>query len=212
MIILALVLLSCATTPNKKNRTQELYGMIYDGNNKPVYNAAVYINGTYAASSDIHGHFSIPKVKPKLPCVISAEKPDYETIQTEFADTDPAYILYMRMFSVDQLITEAEDALKEKNWNRAESFLVRAEKAGGENPSIKYLRGVLAFYKNQYAEAVAVLRGITEAEKNAAFVYLFIADLYQYYLEEPIQAKAFLERFLSLQYDADVRNRVNLLP
>lgn len=209
--ILIALLVSCATAPGPRHRAGELYGMIYDGDNKPVYNAAVYVNGAYAASSDIHGHFTIPRVKPKLPCLILAQKPGYETVETTFADPDPAYVLYMRMFSSDQLLTGAEKALKEKNWNQAESWLSRAEAAGGDAPSTGYLRGILGLYTNQYAEAAAILEGVVEAEKNAAFGYLFLADIYQYYLEDPEQARNNLERFLSLQYDPELQRRLDLL-
>jgi tetratricopeptide (TPR) repeat protein len=209
--LLIAFLASCATTPGPRHRAGELYGMIYDGDNKPVYNAAVYVNGDYAASSDIHGHFTIPRVKPRLPCLILARKPDYETIETTFADPDPAYVLYMRMFSSDQLLTGAEKALKEKNWNQAESWLARAEAAGGDAPSTGYLRGILAFYTNRYAEAAIILEEVVEAEKSAAFGYLVLADLYQYHLEDQEQARNNLERFLSLQYDPELRRRLDTL-
>jgi hypothetical protein len=106
------ILLSCASHPVNRNKTQALYGMIYDRENKPVYNAAIYVNKKYMASSDVQGHFAIPQIKPKLRYTILAQKKNYEDIQLDVAYDDPTYVLYIRMASGDQLLDEAEQAIR----------------------------------------------------------------------------------------------------
>jgi hypothetical protein len=211
VILFFMALISCASKPAAKNGIQELYGMIYDGDNKPVHNAAVYINDKHLATSDIHGRFTLSRKAAALPWRITVQKQGYETILSTLDEPDPGYVLYMRIFSADQIITQAEEALKEKNWNKTESLLARARDAGADAAVTGCLRGILAFYQNQYAQAAKLLLEITETEKNAAHLYLFLADLYQYYLEEPAKALIFLEQYLSLQYDPELRNRAESL-
>jgi hypothetical protein len=210
-VLVFMVLISCASKPAAKNGSQELYGMIYDGDNKPVHNASVYINDKHLADSDINGRFTLHRRAAALPWRIAVQKRGYETIRSTLEEPDPGYVLYMRMFSADQIITQAEEAMKEKNWGKTESLLNRARDAGAASVVTGCLRGILAFYQNQYARTAEILLEITEAEKNAAHLYLFLADLYQYYLEEPARALIFLERYLSLQYDPDIRNRAESL-
>jgi tetratricopeptide (TPR) repeat protein len=208
VILFFMTLISCASKPAVKEGSEALYGMIYDGDNKPVHNAAVYINGKHLVSSDIHGRFTLSRKAAALPWHISVQKQGYETILSTLDEPDPGYVLYMRIFSADQIITQAEEALKEKNWGKTESLLNRAEQAGAAAGASGFLRGILAFYQNQYARAAEILLEIAETEKNAAHLYLFLADLYQYYLEDAERALIFLEQYLSLQYDPELRSRV----
>jgi tetratricopeptide (TPR) repeat protein len=209
--ILILIITSCASSPVKKDRSQALYGMIYDRDNKPVNDVRIYVDGKYRAASDIHGRFVIPNIKPHREYHITTEKKQYEEIGMDIFHTDPASVLYIHLFSADQLIAEAEQAIPEKDWYRAESFLARAEKAGGDYVSIRYLEGILAFYKDQYPRALSILLELAEKEKNAPYVYLFIADLYQYYINDTAGAIRFLSRFLELQYDQEAEDRLHML-
>jgi tetratricopeptide (TPR) repeat protein len=182
--------------------------MIYDQENKPVHNAAIYVIKKYMVSSDIQGHFAIPQIKPKLSYTILAQKTNYEDIQMDIAYNDPSYVLYIRMASGDQLLGEAEQAIRAKNWAQAGTFLDRAQQAGADAAPAQYLRAILAFYQEQYTAALGFLAALAEQEKNAPYLYLFIADIYQYHLKENDRAEAYLKRFLELRYDPEVRKRL----
>jgi hypothetical protein len=203
--IAILILASCASNPGYKG-PETLYGMIYDNANRPVNNVHIYDNGTYAATSDINGHFVIPQIRLRREHTISARKENYETLEMDVLDADPTNVLYMRMFSGDQLLAEAEKSLGEKDWSRAESFLARSERAGGNRASIRYLQGALAFCKGEYREALSILGALGEQEKNP-YVYLFIADIYQYHIKNQELAHEFLGKFLERRYDPGVQNR-----
>jgi hypothetical protein len=79
-VCLVLALGSCATNPARSHQSRSLYGMIYDGDNKPVYDAHIYVNRNHTATSDIHGHFIIPNMKLNTSYSVSVEKNKYETI------------------------------------------------------------------------------------------------------------------------------------
>jgi tetratricopeptide (TPR) repeat protein len=211
LFTMALVLGACATGPLKYSRVQALYGMIYDRNNRPVGNVSIYINEKYAASSDIHGRFSVPQLKPKLTYAVSAKKEAYEEARLDISYSDPAQVLYIQMLSADDLLAEAEEALGEKDWLKAESSLSRALNTGANPLALGYLRGILAFGRGRYREALDILLNLAEEEKDAPFLYLFIADLYQYRFDDADRAGEFLRKFLELREDGTVRSRLEML-
>jgi tetratricopeptide (TPR) repeat protein len=210
-LITACCVISCATSAAVKHKQRDLYGMIYDGNNKPVDNAAVSINGKHIVSSDIHGHFAIPDIRSKAKYRVSVRKEFYETLEMDISFSDPAYILYLRMVSAEQLLAAAEEALQKKHWSDAESLLDRAEQAGAGSISAAYLRGILAYNRNQYGKALDFLIRLEDEEIRAPYLFLLIADIYQYRLEDKGKALAYLQKFLELRYDPEVRERVEAL-
>jgi tetratricopeptide (TPR) repeat protein len=202
---------SCASGPKTKHKSQALYGMIYDRDNRPVPNAVIYVNGKYQASSDIQGHFMISPIKPKALYTIRAVKPEWEELETAVSFMDSSHVLYLHMFSGDQLLAEAETAIGNKNWNGAEAFLSRALAAGAETLPAGYLRAILAFGRGQYGEARSILETLAETEKNIPHVWLFLADLCQYHLDSPEEAREYLAKFLALRHDADAERRLGAL-
>jgi tetratricopeptide (TPR) repeat protein len=182
--------------------------MIYDRDNRPVHNAAVYVNGQYLAASDIQGHFAISGMKPTLTYTIAVRKPGYEAVEMDIAYTESSYVLYVHILSAEQLVTEAELAIRGDDWGAAESYLDRAKQAGGAEVPILYLSAILEFRREQYPEALRMLTALIEKEKGSPYLYLFIADLYQYYADAPEEARFYLNKFLALRYDPEVERRL----
>jgi hypothetical protein len=211
LILVMGILASCASGPVPKERAHTLYGMIYDGDNRPVNDVKIHVNGDYKAASDIHGRFVIPNIKPNREYHISAEKEQHEKTSMNIFHADPSAVLYVHLFSADQLMAEAEQAISKKDWLRAENFLARAEQAGGAYAPVRYLQGVLEFYKDRCAEALSILLDLAEKEKNIPHVYLFIADLYQYHIKDKGEAMRFLAKFLELRYEPEAESRLREL-
>jgi hypothetical protein len=205
------LLFSCASGPKTKHKSQALYGMIYDRDNRPVSSAHIYVNGKYQASSDIQGHFIINPIKPRARYEIRAEKAGWEGIETSVSFMDPSYVLYLHMFSGDQLLAEAEAAIGNKNWNGAEAFLSRASAAGAETLPAEYLRAILARGRGQYGEARSILKTLAESETDSPYLWLFLADLCQYHLDSREEAAKYLANFLALRHDADAEQRLEKL-
>ncbi|MDR2053609.1 MAG: CDC27 family protein [Treponema sp.] len=212
LIISVVVLLcSCASGPKTKHKSQALYGMIYDRDNRPVSGADIYVNEKYQASSDILGHFIISPIKPRAQYAIRVVKPEWEKIETTVSFMDPSHVLYLHMFSGDQLLAEAEAAIGNKNRNGAEAFLSRALAAGAETLPAEYLRAILARDRGQYGEAYSILKTLTETETNIPYLWLFLADLCQYHLDSREEAAECLTNFLALYHDADTEQRLEKL-
>jgi tetratricopeptide (TPR) repeat protein len=211
IISAAVLVFSCASGPKTKHKSQALYGMIYDRNNRPVSGADIYVDGKYQASSDIQGHFIINPIKPRARYTIRAVKPEWEEIETDVSFMDPSHVLYLHMFSGDQLLAEAEAAIGNKNRDGAEAFLLRALAAGAETLPAEYLRAIITRGRGQYGEAYSILKRLTETETNIPYLWLFLADICQYHLDNREEAGEYLEKFLALRYDADTEQRLEKL-
>jgi tetratricopeptide (TPR) repeat protein len=209
--IIMTVFFSCATNPAQKKISRGLYGMIYDGDNRPVKEVKVYVGNKFSALSDIHGHFSLANLRTGKNYRIRAYKENYEEAVLEIYYTDPQNVLYINLYHTDQLLSRAEQAIRDKDWSQTESLLSRAENVQGDYPSIQYLRAILAFHKGEYDAALGILIKLTETEKNAPYLDLFIADLYQYYTGDKDRAVVFLNKFLGSRYEQEIAMRVQEL-
>ncbi len=202
----ALILAGCASAPGKG--LPPLNGMIYDADNKPVAEAAISIDGDRAATSDIQGHFTLPRLKQGKEYALEAEKKGYETNATTFSYTNATQVLYLRMTSGEQLVDEAERAITSENWSEAASFLDRAEAAGCDSLASGYLRAVLLAGTGNYSDAAATLEKLRSAGANEPFLDLYLADLYQYRLSLPDRAAEALQRYLTARSDLDAEKRL----
>jgi tetratricopeptide (TPR) repeat protein len=201
-------LLSCASSPVTRKTSQGLQGMIYDGDNRPVKEVKVYVNKKASAISDIHGHFTLAGLKTGRKYRIRALKDNYEEAALDIYYTDPKSVLYLSMSHRDQLLSRAEQAIKEGEWALSASLLTRAGALGTEYPPAQYLWAALAFRRGEYNEALDILVKLEETERNAPYLCLFIADLCQYFTGDNDRAAAFLNKFLELRYDPEIAARL----
>jgi tetratricopeptide (TPR) repeat protein len=208
---IAAALLSCASNPVIRKTSQGLYGMIYDGDNRPVKEVKLYVNDKLNAVSDIHGHFTLAGLKTGKNYRIKALKDNYEEETVDIHYTDPKDVLYLSMSHRDQLLSRAEQALKEGDWASAVSLLTRAEALGADYAPAQYLWAALAFRRGEYDRALDILMKLEETEGNSAYVCLFIADLCQYFTGDNDRAVVFLNKFLELRYDPEIAARLQEL-
>ncbi len=200
------ILASCASVGNER-RDAALNGMIYDFESQPVQGAVVEVDGAVMATSDVNGRFALAGL-PMGAHRLVAGREGYEKVETEIDYSDATQVVYVKMISADQLLGRAERALEEKNWREAEDLLRRNEAVRGGNPAAGYLRAVLDFRRGDYRAAAEKLEGLLAGGAKDPFVYLFLADLYQYRLDDAAHAAARLADFLAFRYDPDVERRL----
>ena len=208
---LAAALVSCASNPGLIKTTLGLRGMIYDGDNRPVREVRLYVNGKLSAISDIHGHFVLASLKTGKNYHIRALKDNYEEEALDIYYTDPKNVLYLRMSHRDQLLSRAEQALREENWALSESLLTRAGDLDADHSPTQYLWAALEFRRGEHNRALDILVKLEEKEKNAPFVCLFIADLCQYFTGDNARAAVFLKKFLEARHDPEIAARLQEL-
>jgi tetratricopeptide (TPR) repeat protein len=201
-------LLSCASNPGLKKTDRGLNGMIYDGDNRPVKEVKLYVNDKLGAISDIHGHFTLTGLRLGRNYHIKALKENYEEEALDIQYRDAQTVLYLSMSHRDQLLSRAEQALREGNWALSASFLTRAGSLGADYPPTQYLWASLAFRRGEYHKALDMLVKLEETERNAPYLCLFIADLCQYFTGDNDRAVVFLNKFLELRYDPEIAARL----
>jgi hypothetical protein len=209
----ALFLLSCATASNQDPlhfESAPLFGMIYDLDNKPCPGISLTMDGTQKATSDIDGRFVLLALKPG-PHAVTASGADYETVQLSFNFVNQTQVLYVKLVSFDQLLAQAQDALGQKKWRDAESLLKRAAAIHDTNTVLVYLRAILDYQQGDAASAASRLEALTSGGTSIPYVYLFLADLYQYSLDKPLSAQKVLTDYLKQNDDSDVRKRLDAL-
>lgn len=211
LFVATLIITACASSPIKKEQMPPLNGMIYDRDNRPVSDTMIQLDGKFMASSDIYGHFTLSSLKSNEPHALLITKKGYEKSEMDFVFSDPTQVVYVQMYSAPQLIAEAENAIQAQDWFGAESFILRAETAGGDAASIGYLRAVIAFKKEQYDTAVKILTKLQTESQTQPYISLFLADIFQYKLDDNASAKMHLRKFLESRYDPDVELRLKNL-
>ncbi len=199
------ILVSCAGVGAARGEPP-LNGMIYDFEGLPVQGATIEVDGKTTAS-DVNGRFALAGLPMGQHRLVS-KRDGYETIETEIDYSDVTQVVYIKMISADQLLARAEKALDRKDWRDAEEMLRRNEAVRGANPAAGYLRAVFDFRRGDCRAAADRLEGLLAGGSKDPFVQLFLADLYQYRLNESERAAARLAGFLALRYDPDVERRL----
>lgn len=208
--LLAISLLSSCATVGKDNLLQT-NGMIYDLDNKPVNDVVVSISGKSVTSTDINGHFSLPTLEARKQYELNFSKPGFETVPMSLAYTDPSQVIYVKMASGNQLLSEAEKYLKTSDWKNASLLLDRASNTDCDRTDLAYLQASFLYLKKDYASALTALVKMIDSGVDEPYIYIFSADLLQYQLDDKESAANYLRCFLALSYDPDVQNRLNAL-
>lgn len=207
------LLASCATASNQdplKFETAPLFGMIYDLDNKACGGISLVLDGTQKAGSDIDGRFVLVALK-RGAHTLTATGTDYERVDLSFTFLNQSQVLYVKMVSFDQLLGQAQDALDRHKWQEAQSLLERAAAIHDSDTVLVYLRAILQYQQGDAAGAASRLETLAASGSTIPYVYLFLADLYQYTLGKPELAARALSRYLEQNDDPDARKRLDAL-
>lgn len=208
-ILIMFIFCSCATKPATVDESLEMppiNGMIYDYDNVPVSAAVIRVNAEKKAVSDINGRFFLSGLEPSN-FSISVEREGYEAKSVSLEYSNPNQILYIKIFSAEQLLSLAEKALEKRDWATTEMYLRRAGKIRPDDVSVRFIQAVLAFRKDDPRKSQEALESLIADGVNDPFVHLFLADIFQFKLNQPEKAIPHLNRFLDMRYDPDIEKR-----
>lgn len=211
LCFLSLLLFSCKTVSNENQLRFEsapLFGMIYDVDNKGCAGVSLLLDGAQKSTSDINGRFVLVGVK-QGPHSMKASAEDHETLEVRFNFENQTQVLYLKIVSFDQLLTQAQDALDKRKWSDADSLLRRAAAIHSTNVVLVYLQAILAYQQGDFPGAASRLQSLVSGGNAISYVYLFLADLYQYDLAMPELAQKALNEFLKQEDNPDVRKRLD---
>lgn len=210
-LLLVSALTACASFSGTNTSFPPLRGMIYDRENKPVPEVQIAVGDKTAAYTDINGHFTVLSAKKNQEIAITFSKPGFETVSFNFTYSDATQILYVTLYSADQLIHEAEIALEAGKWNETENYLARAEQTSGNKTVIGYVRALSLIRQKRYTDAESILDTLISESPNEPYVQLLAADFYQYSVGDSEKAKTHLSIYLSLRWDSAADERLRAL-
>lgn len=190
--------------------TADLHGMIYDYHGQPCPQVHIRFDDRNGPTSDINGRFVLKNLS-KGAHSITLSKDGYEEVNFTFDFLNRTQVLYVKFFSLSQLLELAEQELDNKKLGRADELLSRAEKIDAGNVVLIYLKAILALKRDQVENSLTLLNGILEQGIIEPVVLLTLADIYQYYLKDIPQAIQFLKRYLHQQENTDVLKRLKNL-
>ena len=206
--LLSLFFSSCVT--NRLANTTVLNGIIYDMENEPVSGVFVYIDDENQAVSDIYGHFYITGLKVNQSYNLTIKKELYEQISLSFDYLNESQVIYIKTTSFQQLLNFAEQEIKKNNYSKAQEYLLRADSVCNNNYSCKYLSAINFYHKKDYDSAITILNELL-AIKKESYVYLLLADCYQYGKNDLKKAKECLKFSLDIQHIQKIKQRYDSL-
>jgi len=195
---------------DEKESPPATYGMVYDYDNRPVADVAIYIDNTIATKTDINGRCVISGIKDGEHYVLG-KKNGYEDVRMVFTFGDAGRILYIKMISCNQLLELAESEMEQRHWGETNALVARIMALQPQNPSGRYLEAVLKFRTGDPRGAQTILLSLLQDMYRDPYVFLFLADLEQYKLGELGNAKIHLSEYLRLRYDPDIELRLQNL-
>lgn len=209
--ILAFVIFSGACSTLRPGQAlPPLYGMVYDMDNQPVQNALVLRDGKEKAHTDVNGRFVLADLAFGVSS-IELRKDGYESLAAVVEYFSPTQVLYVKMTSMNQLLSRAEASIAERRWEEAAALVERAKLVSPGNPAALYLEAVVRFRRGEPEAARDILEGLLGKEFNEPGIHLFLADILQYRLSDPAGAACRLRAFLRLRYDPEVERRLREL-
>lgn len=209
----SLLLASCAGVSKRDPlafKNAPLLGMVYDHDNRECPNVHLVVDGKDHATTDINGRFILPNLTSGVHKLL-ATKSGYEPLEVSFDFTSPTQVLYLKVYSFDELLKQAELALRQEQWQVGQGYLHRAAAVKSHDVVLSYLEAILAFKKKEYGGAAHRLEALVASGSQDPSVYLFLADLYQYRLARPAAAVRALESYLKLADDPGVEARLQAL-
>jgi hypothetical protein len=219
----------------KKEKLPDFNGMIYNLDNEPVSGVKISVEhrtlkGTedttenqlllsspyeyvymYDVQSDIYGHFTLGEMLKDETYRISFSKKNYENKSIEITYSNSTQVLYVQLCSGDQFINLAEEQLKINNYTGAIVYLDRASAVESNQVLISYLRAIIEYQQKHYIQATDILNKLIDDGIQEAYIYLFLADIYQYDLHDTEKAEHNLYLYLERTYDPDTEKRLGEL-
>jgi hypothetical protein len=213
----------CATAAKRLDSIDtgaSLYGMVYDSEKKPVSACVVSLvesgatgsasENPITATTDVNGRFLFDYVAYGSHTLVF-HKPDFEDFSLNFDFSSKSQIVYARLTSQAGLFEAAKKAIGARSWKEASSFLARADAIGLREPLSSYLKATLAYRQQDYEGAARILEALDYRDYREAPIFLLLADIYQFHLNEGAKTAKALRKILALREDTEVRARLEKL-
>jgi tetratricopeptide (TPR) repeat protein len=212
-LLLFLPLSSCLSQREQRLvdfRSAPLFGMVYDYDQKPVPGALILVDGEEGPRSDINGRFVLRSLE-RGEHGITVLKEGYEELAVEVEFLSRTQALYLKVISLNQLLREVERALEVRELGQAAALLERAAAVDPDDPVLLFLRGVYLLKRGEPRAAAEVLEEVLSLGYRQATVYLSLADIYEFELQDRVAAARYLQEYLRIERDPEAERRLQSL-
>jgi hypothetical protein len=186
-------------------------GMIYDRSGTSVANADILFNNRQVGKSDFNGRFYIPRVIPGEH-QLRVRKTGYESYFGIIITRSPMDIAYVSLVSKEDLCVMIQNALRERHWDLADTYTKRALAVDSRDMVIRFLaatvQAIPARQSRNVPEAVALLEGLLNDGFREPVILLFLADLYEYDLNDNENSQKYLSQYIHIKDDEIVKERL----
>lgn len=214
LLFLSNLLFSCATLKNDIFESFVLNGMVYNQSGIPVQNMIISIDNDIITKTDIRGRFSVELTQAGEHS-ISTEHQDFEKYSSIFVLNEKSDILYISVISYTELLDKSEEKMDNMEWDSAENYIKRALAIYPSRIEANYLMAVyqaLPTRKDRNPESsIEILENMLESGHQLPYIFLFLADLYEYDLLRKEPAREYLRKYLEKRYDAAIIKRLENL-
>jgi tetratricopeptide (TPR) repeat protein len=188
----------------------DLLGMIYDNNNQACPGVRITVDGWTGPVSDVNGRFTLVNLS-RGKHALSVKKEGYEEAVFQIEFLNRTQIIYLKVYSFEQILDLAERALQDRKLGAAEEYLERARKINESDSLLLYLQAVIELKRDQVQEALATLLSIIDQKNAAPHVYLTVADIYEFKLKDAANALRYLRKFASYVESDEIKARIKRL-
>lgn len=164
--------LGCKSAPKADGNL--LNGMIYDEENEPVTNVVISVNDEFITSSDVNGHFLLKKSFNENNIKILCSKKNYEAVLFECELLSVPQVVYIKMYSFNQLLALAEKELSSNKFEDAKITLERAKNVKPNQITTQYLKAVCFYKQGDFENALSILE---ELDQDNKYIDLFKKDI-----------------------------------
>lgn len=201
-----ILLFACSTAPEPFTGGQ-LHGMVYDLDNQPCKAITIQLGADTSVQTDINGRFVFPYVEIGEHSILATAE-NYESEEFSIIFSAESEIVYIKMTHADQLLEMAKASFKEYKLHETSLYVERYKAIKPQEPRGRFLEASLAYRQKDFTKAESLLLGLLTEGYNEPAIYLFLADIYEEKTEQPELAIQQLQRYLELQYSADIEARI----
>jgi hypothetical protein len=164
VLVFAIFVLGCSSVPKGYAGKENIHGLIVDSNNSPVSGYCITIGENKYYSNET-GLFTIDKIFAGSYHMIGTGH-GYLEIEKDIVINNKKEILYVRVYSLDEVLNEVENCFNAKDWEKAEDVIAHAAESVlyGENTDRKdivlFYKAIILYYQEKYEEAMVALNSM----------------------------------------------------
>jgi hypothetical protein len=172
LFVLALCIMGCTSLSSGFSGKEDIHGLVIDASNKPVSGYCLTINNETIFTNET-GMFTIEKIAAGSYHLFGYSE-GYISINKNVKIINKNALLYIRVFSIDEIIEQSESLFKSGEWIEAEKIIAQALPAVSNGKHVRhdviYFYYALTLYKQEkYDNALAALSKVGKEHRATQY-------------------------------------------